>query len=102
MGFRLPLMTANGPSNSQYRLASMPRDGGASTLSDSCESLSLDRRIGAFGVQSISIGVDSRRRGIGGAGGKPRIAGLRLGRRAAAQRQRQQPDDLDAFADRQH
>src|SRR3546814_15225344 len=77
----------------------MPREGGASTLSDSCESLSLNRTIALLCVQSISIGVDSR---WGRGRVEPLIAGLRLRRRAAAQRQRQQTNHLDSLADRQH
>ena len=77
----------------------MPREGGASTLSDSCESLSLVSASGRGSVHSISIAADSRGRA---SGAQPEVTGLRLHSRAAALRQRDEADHLDAFADRQH
>src|SRR3546814_13469445 len=96
MGFRLPQWRQSGR-HALQSLASMPREGGASTLSDICESLSLNRTIAVLCVQSISIGADSR---WGRGGVEPPITGLRLRRRAAAERQRQQAADPDAPADR--
>src|SRR3546814_7450047 len=84
MGFRLPQWRQSGR-HALQSLASMPREGGASTLSDICESLSLNRTIAVLCVQSISIGADSR---WGRGGVEPPITGLRLRRRAAAERQR--------------
>src|SRR3546814_5538728 len=77
----------------------MPRGAGASTPSDSCESLSLHRRPRAREGDSFSLAVDS---GTGGVSSDPGIMRLRLTRGTAAAGQREQPHHLDPFAERQH